>query len=64
MCPDCNTYGYTKTTGAQSYPYPKELLGMTEQYRRRQLQEQLLDTAQKVRYPQEVTNIPPGARTV
>ena len=38
ICPDCNTYEYTKTTGVQSYPSPKEMLDMTAQYLRRQPQ--------------------------
>ena len=36
ICPDCNTFEYTKTTlSPQSYPSPKAMLDMTAQYRRR-----------------------------
>ena len=38
ICPDCNTYDFTKTTGPPSYPSPKEMLDMTKQYLQRQSQ--------------------------
>ena len=40
ICPDCNTYEYTISTGAQSYPSPADLMDMTAQYVRRQAQAQ------------------------
>jgi len=42
ICPDCNTYEYTMTTGVQSYPSPKELLDMTAQYQLRLLQTDMM----------------------
>ena len=40
ICPDCNTYEYTKTTtGPQSYPNPRDLLDMTRRYQLRLLQQ-------------------------
>ena len=42
ICPDCNTCDYTKTTGVQSYPSPKELLDMTAQYQLRLLQTDMM----------------------
>ena len=49
ICPDCNTYDFTKTTGPPSYPSPKEMLDMTAQY----LQRQSLKKPQKVENTEE-----------
>jgi hypothetical protein len=38
ICPDCGTFDFTNTTGPQSYPSPKEMLDISAQYLKRQLQ--------------------------
>ena len=52
ICPDCNTYDYTKTTGVQSYPSPKDLMDMTKQYQLRSLQEEMMPK-EKVKHTDE-----------
>lgn len=53
ICPDCNTYDYTMTTGVQSYPSPKELMDMTRQFQQRMLQADMMPK-KKVEYTEEV----------